>query len=975
MLAAALLLLLLMAAVAGAQNSTVEGQHKPHYGVSPNAVPPGFSRSPQAISSFKTAKSAKKTVPGRRQPGPQVLYENGPINGQTDSWTINFGFVVSDTFTLASGNVVDITGISFGAWLDPGDVLQSVDVTITSGPLNSGTSYFSGTVSLTGTDCSSNQFGLNVCTETGNFEVPAIPAGTYWVNLQNAVVPSGDPVYWDENSGVACDSMGCPSQAEDNMVGTIPSESFTLIGNTSAPSQTSLIVSPNPATVGQKVTLTATVLTITGQPVGLGTVTFLDGTQVLGTVQVQSSNSEAVLNTRFGPGTHNLAAQYIANISFQSSVSQPVALTVTGTEPTISTLTATPDGSNYDFGLSVFGFGFAPLAGSAMLNDLTLGGTLVGTISVPGQGMSTLQPQTTYGSGSPPAGVAAADLNGDGILDLIITNYNFGASNTFSVLLGNPDGSFQAPLTYSTGLGSVGVAVGDFNGDGNLDVAIANSGTSTVAVLLGNGQGGFGPEADYTTGVGPVGVVVADFNGDGLADLAVTNYIGGKGTTVSVLLGNGDGTFQQPAQTYRIGHGPYGIVAADFNGDGLPDLAVVNRGDNSVSILLNSGDGTFQLNNTYPVGSGPLEIVAADFNGDGIQDLAVTSSGSDTVSVLIGNGDGTFQQHVDYPTGSGPYGIVVADFNGDHIPDLATANETGNNLSILIGDGQGGFAMPQPYPVGTQPLFLAAADFNGDGVPDLAASNFNGGNGNTASVLLGGTLSTGTLNNTPVYGSGNQNVQASFAPSGTVYADSLSNIVQATGSGFPTTTSLSSAPNPSTYLQAVTITATVTSGAGVGNPSGSVNFTDNGTAIPGCTGVALMAQGNNASVAICRTSSLAVGAHSDIVGAYPGNGNFGGSNGTLQPAQVVNKAASTVALTSAPNPSTYLQSVTVTATVTGANGGSPTGTVSFTDNGTAIPGCTGVALSPQRNGSAASCQNVNADGGLARADRRDVQRR
>jgi len=887
----------------------------------------------------------------------QSIYENGPIAGTADL-LINSGFEVIDSFTVANSSAT-VTGLTFGVWLNPGDVLQTAQVSISTTP--QGGVLFNQPVNFTQNDCFTNVANMTVCSATGMFNGPTLTAGTYFLTLQNATVQNDDEVFWDENSGVGCQSPGCPSTAVAGPVGTIPSEvaseSFSILGTPGNQTTTTLSVMPGTVTAGEVVTLSAVVTNSDQVVVTAGTVTFLSGTQVLGTVQANSGTPavSATLKTRFGPGTYSLTAQYNANNILLGSVSQPVALTATGTEPTVSTLTATPDGSNYDFGLSVFGFGFPPLAGSAMLNDLTLGGTLVGTISVPGEGMSTLRPQIPYSTGSPPAGVAAADLNGDGILDLIITNYIFSDSNTFSVLLGNPDGSFQAPLTYSTGSGSVGVAVGDFNGDGNLDVAIANSGSGAVGVLLGNGQGGFSPEVDYPTGVGPVGVVVADFNGDGRADLAVTNYIGGKGTTVSVLLGNGDGTFQ-PAQTYISGRGPYGIVAADFNGDGLPDLAVVNNLDGTVSIFLNSGNGTFQLNNTYSVGSGPLEIVAADFKGVGIQDLAVTNSGSGTVSVLIGNGDGTFQQHVDYPSGSAPYGIVVADFNGDHIPDLAAVNETGNNLTVLIGDGQGGFAMQPSYPVGTQPLFLAAADFNGDGVPDLAVSNYDGGNGNTASVLLGGSVSTGTLNNTPVYGNGNQNVQASFAPNGAFYADSLSNIVQAIGSGFPTTTSLTSAPNPSTYLQTVTITATVTSIAGVGNPTGSVNFTDNGTAIPGCTGVALMAHGNDASVALCTTSSLAVGSHSDIVGAYPGNNNFGGSSGTLQPAQVVSKAASTISLASSPNPSTYLQTVTITATVTGANGGSPTGTVSFTDSGTAIPGCTGVALSAQRNGSAASCQ-------------------
>jgi hypothetical protein len=148
------------------------------------------------------------------------LYDNGPINGNTDAWTINFGFAVSDTFTLGAASTVN--GVSFGAWLAPGDTLTSAEVSITSAELG-GTTYFDGTVNFSSSGCSTNTFGYNVCTETGSFAGVNLASGTYWLNLQNASVPSGDPVYWDENSG--------PSQASENTLGTIPSEAFTVLGS------------------------------------------------------------------------------------------------------------------------------------------------------------------------------------------------------------------------------------------------------------------------------------------------------------------------------------------------------------------------------------------------------------------------------------------------------------------------------------------------------------------------------------------------------------------------------------------------------------------------------------------------------------------------------------------------------------------------------------------------------------------------
>ena len=161
----------------------------------------------------------------------QTVYSNGAPNGNTDAWTINFGFVVSDTFTISGP--VTITGLNFAAWTYPGDTLTSAEVSITSSE-NGGTSYFDETVNFTQGRCTSNQYGYNVCEESSTFtNDPTLARGSYWLNLQNASVPNGDPIYWDENSG--------PSQASENSVGTIPSEAFTLFttGSTTTTSSSS----------------------------------------------------------------------------------------------------------------------------------------------------------------------------------------------------------------------------------------------------------------------------------------------------------------------------------------------------------------------------------------------------------------------------------------------------------------------------------------------------------------------------------------------------------------------------------------------------------------------------------------------------------------------------------------------------------------------------------------------------------------
>jgi hypothetical protein len=170
----------------------------------------------------------------------QVVYSNGPTNGNTDAWTVNFGFVVSDTFTTSLANT-QITGLTFATWIAPGDVLDTAEVSITSLE-NGGTSYFDQTVNFTQSGCVGNQYGYNVCNENGTLGgggVNLASAGTYWLNIQNASSAAGDPVYWDENSG--------PSMASENTVGTIPSESFTVLGTQSTSTTTTTFFGPEPS--------------------------------------------------------------------------------------------------------------------------------------------------------------------------------------------------------------------------------------------------------------------------------------------------------------------------------------------------------------------------------------------------------------------------------------------------------------------------------------------------------------------------------------------------------------------------------------------------------------------------------------------------------------------------------------------------------------------------------------------------------
>jgi hypothetical protein len=400
--------------------------------------------------------------------------------------------------------------------------------------------------------------------------------------------------------------------------------------------------------------------------------------------------------------------------------------------------------------------------------------------------------------------VAAADVNGDGRLDLVVANACqsdvCGDDGAVSVLLGNGDGTFRTAVVYNGAGNSTGaVAVSDLNGDGKPDIVVANLCATSVcslggslAVLLGNGDGSFQAAVTYDAGgADSASVAVADVNGDGKPDLIVANTcLAGSDCgagTVAVLLGNGDGTFRTAVTNVPSGYFPISVTVADLNADGKPDLLVASYsfasndcGNGPASVLLGNGDGTFRTAVPYyPGGCDTSDATAADVNGDGKLDLVVTTAvgfegwGDGTVEVFLGNGDGTFT--------------------------LASSNDSG------AATGTSG----------------AVADVNGDGKPDLLVSNSSG----SVAVLL--------------------------------------NL-----SSYPTTTVLASSLNPSNPGQTVTFTATVTPQYefGKSTPSGSVNFFDGKTSL----GPAAL---NSSGVAILSTSALVVGTHS-ITARYNGDPSF-----------------------------------------------------------------------------------------------------
>jgi hypothetical protein len=603
--------------------------------------------------------------------------------------------------------------------------------------------------------------------------------GTYWPVMQSEINNLGGHVTLNVQTNGTCGDTTLDlfdpgamvaffdkyrqrnSSAQSGTGPTLGAATTTALAVTSGGSAVATIAA------GNVVTLAATV-NAGGTPAA-GQVDFCDGTaapctgiHLMGSAQL-TGNGTAVLKLVPGIGSHSYSAVFTGTGTAASSSSDATALTVTGLYPTMTSITQSGTVGNYSLAATVSGSGgTATPTGPVTFLDASKDNAVLGmaVLAQGGAALTWLNSQTPA-AGSGPGSVVAADLNGDGKLDLAAANLS---DNTVTVLLGNGDGTFTAAPSPVTGARPAAVAVGDFNRDGNPDLAVANFQDGTVTVLLGNGDGTFtAAPVSPATGTHPTALAVGDFNGDGKLDLAVAN---GGDNTVTVLLGNGDGTFTRAAVAPATGGYPDSIAVGDFNGDGNLDLAVANGNDNTITILRGNGDGTFTAAASPATGVQPVWIAAGDFNGDGMTDLAVANYGDNTITVLLGNGDATFAAAPTLSSGANPEYIAVADFNKDGNLDLAVASSGLNKATVLLGNGDGTFANSAAGPAtGSYSNSVAAGDFNGDGEQDLAITNFRD---NTVTVQLGQMTqsATATISGIAPVGAGTHQIQASYLGDG-----------------------------------------------------------------------------------------------------------------------------------------------------------------------------------------------------------------
>jgi len=700
-------------------------------------------------------------------------------------------------------------------------------------------------------------------------------------------------------------------------------------------------------TAGSVVTLTAHVAE-GGSAVTPGQVNFCDASaktcadiHLMGTAQL-SAGGTATLKLRPGIGSHSYKARFLGTQAFASSVSGASALTATGTIPPLATTTGinqTGAWGAYTLSATMTATGNTALpTGTVSFLDTNHGNAVLGTGTL---GAATRGVAWSNVSTSAPslAGVsyAVADLNGDGIPDLFVEDY-FGNYNVF---LGNGDGTFtQKGSAFGPTSQTGSFVLGDFNNDGIPDVAaidgVIYGANNTITIFLGNGDGTFTlAGSSPTIGYNPASIATGDVNGDGNVDLVLVQQSSSTsaGGQVVVFFGHGNGTFTQASSATSVASVASSIIPADLNGDGQADLVLGGVGSSGITVLLGKGDGTFSA--LAPLSqAGEAPPVLADVNNDGNPDLVFGAAGTSYLTVLLGNGDGTFTAAPAGPTANLVVGnsLAIADLNQDGVPDIAYSN--GSTTGILFGDGDGTFfQFPTTlsfvtYGFGTA---FVIADFNGDGWADVLAID---GSGRTITTSLTQPTETASASATvSIAAAGTHLGDASYAGD-TNYNPSISGTIALWGAPPATTTSLAvtsgasavSAVAPGTVVK---LTATVAAGASPVT-AGQVNFCDASVSV--CSDIHLLGSGALASNGTASFSFIpGPGTHSyKAVIVENGYGLASSSSGvslTVGPVPPV-IYSDTTAISVGGFPGDY----SLTATVVGHGGlAAPTGALSFLD--------------------------------------------
>ena len=719
----------------------------------------------------------------------------------------------------------------------------------------------------------------------------------------------------------------------------ISSSAFTRTTASLAVTSSGVVVTSVKA--GRVITLTATVEAGT-TAVKQGQVNFCDATaayctdiHILATAQLTSSGT-ATYKLRPGIGRHSYKAVFVGTNSYARSISSASPLTVTGTTGPFATATSiaeTGAWGNYTLtGTVTEAGGTVAPTGTVSFLDASKGNSVlaIGSLGTAVAGVGWPNPKSlpnTQGTYF----VLVADLNGDGIPDLIL------GSNVVSIYLGKADGTYtEAAVPSIQGPTSYPIVNADFNGDGIPDLAVPLYGSNEIAILLGKGDGTFAePVMASVPGsiVDIAQVVVGDFNGDGIPDLAV---IDSGSSSVDILLGNGDGTFTAETTKPPISGTPSYIATGDFSRDGKTDLAVAET-SGTIAILLGNGDGTFAASVSVNSASSSSPIAVADFNGDGKVDIAVTAGtgSSESVSVLTGNGDGTFNSPFSGPgsTSTSVTWIQVADFNQDGTPDVVLADSSGS-ATVFLNNGSGSLSESFPVVSGLSvPYYLevGVGDLNGDGYPDIVAGGYYE---KTQGLYLTEPTETASASaSVQVNGVGQHLAQASFPAEGK-YESSVSSSIPLWGLLPTTSTTLSvtSGGSPVTSVTpgtAVLLTAQVRVGT-TPVTAGQVNFCD--ASAPHCTDIHILGSSalNSSGTA---TFEFVPGAGAHSYQARFVEDGFGLASASNIASLKVGPAPSpvysdTAAITYNGSQGDY----SLTATETGYGGpASPTGKISFLD--------------------------------------------